>query len=189
MTEQRKFILKRIIPALVAVAVFLILALTQAEAAYAAPQYGFGRDPGRTDTINENDFHTSQWDRFSFNYKFTSGSDHRFELGRPTQFNGFVPVDVLSVNMRRDANVSLRPPHYGIFSGHIPTAPVSRFFPQPSNPNFHQAAVLESPNVDPRFDTLRQGTNAQPIGNPMNMQCSVSTGEFLPPTSILGQGN
>ena len=165
--------------------IFVILTMAGAQNVQAAPEYGFGRDQGRIDTVNENDFHTSQWDRFSHNYQFSSGSDHRFELGRPTTFNGFVPVDVLTVNMRRDANVSLRPPSYGIFSGHVPTEPSNRLFPQPVNPHFHQAFVIESPNVDPRFDTLRQGTNAEPIGNPMNMHQNVGTGEFLPPTSIM----
>ena len=182
MTKQKNW--KQIIPVIVAVAVFLIIAATQAVSAYAAPQHGFGRDPGRIDTVNENDFHTSQWDRFHYNYQFTSGNDHRFELGRPTTFNGFVPVDVFSVNMRRDANVSLRPPRYGVFSGFIPTEPSSRFFPQPVNPNFHQPFMIESTALDPRFDTLQQGINQQPLGNPMNVQQNVTTGEFLPPTSI-----
>ena len=182
MTKQRNW--KRIIPVIVAVGVFLILAATQTITAQAAPQHGFGRDPGRIDTVNENDYHTSQWDRFSFNYQFSSGYDHRFELGRPTQFNGFVPVDVFSVNMRRDANVTLRPPRYGTFSGFIPTEPASRFFPQPVNPNFHQPIMIQSPNLDPAFDTMQRGVNAQPMGNPMNVQQNVTTGEFLPPTSI-----
>jgi len=168
---------------------WLALMLAMSVSVYAAPQHGFGRDQGRIDTVNENDFHTSQWDRFSFNYQFTSGSDHRFELGRPTTFNGFVPVDVHSVNIRRDTNVSLRPPAYGIFSGHIPTAPSNHLFPQPVNPHFHQPFQLQDPNLNPRFDTLQHGVNAQPIGNPMNMHQNVSTGGgFLPPTSV-GNGS
>jgi hypothetical protein len=182
MAKKRNW--KRIIPVIVTIAVFLILAATQATTAYAAPQHGFGRDPGRIDSINENDFHTSQWERFSFNYQFVSGADHRFELGRPTTFNGFVPADVFTVNVRRDANVTMRPPSYGIFSGFIPTDPASRFFPQPINPNFHQPFMIESTALDPRFDTLQQGVNAQPIGNPMNVQQNTTTGGFLPPTSI-----
>ena len=195
MTKKRNW--KRIIPVIVVVAVFLILAAMQSVEAQAAPQHGFGQGQGRTDTINENDFHTAAWDRFSHNYQFTSGSDHRFDLGRPTQFNGFVPVDVFSVNVRRDANVSLQPPRYGIFSGHIPTHPVSDFFPQPVNPNFHQPFMIQSTQLDPRFDTLQQGVNFQPVGNPMNIHttgapattnASTDSGGFLPPTSI-GTGN
>ena len=163
---------------------FILLTLTSITA-YAAPPHGFGTGQGRTDTVNEQDFHTSQWDRFNFNYQFTSGSDHRFELGRPTTFSGFVPVDVFTVNMRRDANVSLRPPGYGIFSAQLPTPPASHLFAQPVNPHFHQPFQLQSPNLNPAFDTLQHGVNAQPLGNPMNFQQNVSTGEFLPPTSIL----
>jgi hypothetical protein len=183
MTKHSKF-KQQLIPVIVTVGLFLLLMLLPSMTVQAAPQHGFGQGQGRTDTINENDFHTSAWDRFSFNYQFTSGSDHRFELGRPTTFNGFVPVDVFSVNMRRDANVSLRPPVYGIFSGNFPTDPTSRFFPQPVNPHFHQPFMLESTALDPRFDTLQQGVNAPPIGNPMNFQQNESTGEFLPSTSI-----
>jgi len=176
---NRKFVIVSFVTLL-----WLLLMLATSVTVYAAPQHGFGTGQGRTDTVNENDFHTAAWDRFSFNYQFTSGSDHRFELGRPTTFNGFVPVDVHTVNIRRDANVSLRPPSYGIFSGHFPTEPSNRFFPQPVNPHFHQPMHMHSPNLDPRFDTLQQGVNAQPIGNPMNMHQNVSGGEFLPSTSI-----
>ena len=175
MSTQIKESVTRIMPVIAAAATVILLFLLQSATAYAAPQHGI------PDT--ENDYHTAAWDRFNFNYQFQSGSDHRFELGRPTSFSGIVPVDVSSVNMRRDANVSLRPPQYGVFSGHIPTAPTSRFFPQPANPNFNQVFVFDNQNLDPRFDTARQGVNAQTIGNPINIQ-NVGAGEFLPPTSI-----
>ena len=181
MEKRLKFNL--IAPFLVII-LFTALMFASQVTAQAAPQHGFGAGQGRTDTVNENDFHTAAWDRFSFNYQFISGSDHRFELGRPTTFNGFVPVDVFSVNMRRDANVSLRPPQYGVFSGFIPTEPSNLLFPQPVNPHFHSAFTLNDPNINPAFDTLQIGANAQPIGNPMNMHQNVSTGEFLPPTSV-----
>lgn len=152
---------------------------------HASQSHSFGQDQGRTTPLTANDFHTDQWERFHFSYYFHSGTDHRDSLGRPTSFNGFVPTDIHSVNMRRDANVSLRPPRYGISSGHIPTAPSSRWFPQPVNPHFHQGVQLHDPNIQPRFDTLSQGVNHTPtlVGNPMNVQ-NVGSGEFLPPTSI-----
>ena len=181
-TTERRLNVKYFAPVFGTI-IFVILMMASPVYAHAAPQHGFGTGQGRTGTANENDFHTAAWDRFSFNYQFTSGSDHRFALGRPTGFNGFVPVDVFSVNMRRDANVSLRPPRYGIFSGHFPTEPASRFFPQPVNPNFHQPFMQPNSNLDPRFDTLQHGINAQPTGNPLNSQ-NVGAGEFLPPTSI-----
>ena len=161
-----------------------ILLMATSITAHAAPQHGFGQSPSRQDTVNENDFHTSQWERFNYNYQFTSGSDHRFELGNPTTFSGFVPVDVFTVNTRRDAQVSLQPPSYGIFSGHLPTPPSNHLFPQPVNPHFHQPFHLQDPNTAPRFDTLGHGVNAQPVGNPFNMQ-NPNAGQFLPPTSVL----
>ena len=181
MTKERNW-KGSIIPVIVAV-VLLILAPVPTITVQAAPQFGFGQGQGRTDTINENDFHTAAWDRFSSNYQFTSGSDHRFELGRPTTFNGFVPVDVFTVNIRRDANVSLRPPSYGVFSGQFAAEPTSRFFSQPVNPHFHQALMPESPNMDMRFDTLGLGVNASVTSNHLNIH-NTNTGEFLPPTSI-----
>ena len=185
MTKQFNKINKnKLIAPILAAMVFIALMFATQLTTHAAPQHGFGQGQGRTDTVNEQDYHTAAWERFMYNYQFTSGSDHRFELGRPTSFNGFVPVDVNMVNMRRDANVSLRPPRYGVFSGNIPTEPSNLFFQQPVNPHFHQAFQWQDPNLNPHFDSLRMGANAQPIGNPMNMHQNVTTGEFLPPTSI-----
>jgi len=162
----------------------VILLMVASTTAYAAPQHGFGTGQGRIDTINEQDYHTSQWLRFNHNYQFITGSDHRFELGNPTTFSGFVPVNVFTVNMRRDAQVSLRPPTYGIFSGLLPTIPANHLFPQPIKPHFAQPILLQDPNTAPMFDTLGHGVNAAPVGNPFNMQ-NISAGEFLPPTSVL----
>ena len=165
-----------------------VLLMASSTTAYAAPQHGFGRSESRLDTINENDFHTSQWQRFNFNYQFVSGSDHRFELGQPTTFNGFVPTDVFTVNIRRDANVSLWPPRYGVFSAQLPTPPANRLFAQPVNPHFHQPSLLQDPNTAPMFDTLGHGVNAAPVANPINVQ-NVSAGGFLPSTSVLQSAN
>ena len=151
---------------------------------YAAPPYGFGAGQGRTQPIIENDFHTAAWDRFSFNYEFTSGADHRFELGRPTTWNGNVPTDIFSANIRRDRHVSFVPPSYGVFSGHISTFPRNDFFPQPVHPAFWQPIELNNPNVIPSFDTLRMGVNAPSHGNPINIH-HVGQQTFLPPTSLI----
>lgn len=175
--------------------IWLALMLVTQVTVQAAPQHGFGRDQGRIQPINVNDFHTNQWDRFHYNYHFTSGMDYRFDLGRPTTFNGFVPPNVHNVNFRSDANVSLRPPRYGVFSGNFATDPSNRFFAQPVNPNFHRPFVVDDPNTIPRFDTLQMGTNARPTGNQMNVQATGASaqtqpsggGGFLPPTSIGGQ--
>jgi hypothetical protein len=151
----------------------------------ASPQYSFGQGQGRTDTINVNDFHTASWERFSFNYSFTSGMEYRFDLGNPTSFMGFVPVDVYSVNVRRDANTSLQPPQYGIFSGFIPTNQSNFLFPQSQNPTLGSARLSENLDIIPWFDTLLTGVNASPVKNQINM-FSVGNGAFLPPTSIAG---
>jgi|GEM_PF-872948 len=176
---------KKFIAALVIVGIWLALVAASNVTAYAAPQHGFGRNDGRIAPINENDFHTSQWDRFHNNYQFTSGMDYRFDLGRPTTFDGFVPVDVFTANFRRDAHVSLRPPSYRIFSGNIPTEPANRLFQQPVNPHFHRVNQLDNANFDPRFDTLQHGVNAPPLGNPMNIH-NVGTPGQLAHTSIGG---
>jgi len=192
--QTRNKSMNKLATLIVGVVFALLLLAAMSVTAHAAPQHGFGQGQGRTDTVNEQDFHTNSWERFNFNYQFTSGSDHRFELGRPTTWSGFVPVDVFSVNMRRDANVSLRPPSYGIFSAQLPTPPANHLFAQPVNPHFHQGFQLNDPNLSPRHDTLQHGVNAQPIGNPMNIHTtgapaitsgSSDSGGFLPPTSVL----
>ncbi|MCL2837628.1 MAG: hypothetical protein FWE04_00965 [Oscillospiraceae bacterium] len=76
------------------------------------------------------------WERLNFNYQFRSGMDYRVDLGRPTTFYGIVPRDVFTANVRVDAQVALRPPSYGIFSGVIPTEPFNPLMPQPLNPHF-----------------------------------------------------
>jgi hypothetical protein len=162
---------------------FILLPMT----AYAAPAYGFGAGHGRTQPVNENDFHTAAWDRFSFNYEFSSGADHRFELGRPTTWNGDVPADIFSANIRRDRHVAFVPPRYGIFSGHIPTFPQNDFFPQPVHPAFWQPFELENPHALPAFDTLRMGANAPAQGNPINMH-NVGQQGVMPNTSM-GENN
>lgn len=154
----------------------------------AAPQHAYGRDPGRIQPININDRHTNQWDRFHWNYQFRSGMDYRFDLGRATTFNGFVPPNVYWINFRSDAQVSLRPPGFGVFSGNFATDPSNRFFPQPVNPNFHQPNMWGDPNLNPSFDTLNLGANA-PQGNQhshSNVSGPSNSGGsgFLPPTSI-----
>ena len=162
---------------------FILLPMT----AQAAPPYGFGAGQERTQPVLENDFHTAAWDRFSYNYEFTSGADHRYELGRPTTWNGNVPADIFNANIRRDRHVAFVPPRYGIFSGHIPTFPHNDFFPQPVHPAFWQPFQLENPNSLSSFDTLRMGVNAPALGNPMNMH-HVGQQAVLPNTSM-GQNN
>ena len=173
------------IKTVLAVAVTAIMLITTAMTVQAAPQYRFGAGEGRTDTVNVNDYHTASWDRFTFNYDFVSGMVYRYDLGSPTTFNGFVPMDVYTANVRRDTHVSLRPPSYGVFSGVFATPPSNLFFPQPVTPAFWKAFEQENPNVIPTFDTLLMGVNAQDIGNPMNMH-NVGEWGVMANTSIGG---
>jgi len=175
---------KRIMPVLAAV-LMVVMLFAMSVTVHAAPQYGFGMGEGRTDTINVNDFHTSAWDRFLFNYDFVSGMVYRYDLGSPTTFDGFVPTDVYTANVRRDAHVSLRPPSYGVFSGVFATEPSNLFFPQPVSPAFWRAFELENPNTIPVFDTLQMGVNARDMGNPMNMH-NVGEWGVMANTSIGG---
>jgi hypothetical protein len=178
-------VIKIIAPIAVALGVFLLLLLTQTVTAHAAPQHGFGRGHGRTDTVNVNDFHTNSWDRFSHNYQFQTGGDFRFELGNPTTFNGFVQQDVFTANVRRDAQVTVVPPRYGVFSGHVQTQPSNHLFPRPQSPHFANTFPQVDPNRLPRYDTLQMGVNAPLLRNPMNMH-HVGQQGVLPHTSMGG---
>jgi LPXTG-site transpeptidase (sortase) family protein len=57
---------------------------------------------------------------FSFNYRFTSGPDYRFELGRPTPTD-LLPLIPENANVRRNAGSAFNPPPTGMFSGNFPT--------------------------------------------------------------------
>jgi len=149
----------------------------------AAP-HGFGAGQGRTDTININDFSTSVWDRFTFNYQFTSGMNYREDLGRPTTFMGDVRIDPFTVNIRRDANVSLFPPAYGVFSGNVATMPSNLLFEQPNMFMALQFFFTENPHILPRYDTLQLGVNARGNGTAL---LDTSMGELS--LELLGASN
>jgi hypothetical protein len=146
----------------------------------------FGVQDGRHGVATANDFHTPSWDRFSFNYEFHSGPNWRHDLGQPTTWQGAVPVDVFSVNMRRDANVSRYAPGFGIFSAELQTAQTNPFFSQPPNPHFHNAWEITNPNVIPNFDTQQLGVNFQPApqGGFDISTMPGNSGGMLPSTSI-----
>ena len=178
--QQKK---NHLISIIVGVAVFFLLIGVQVITAYAAPQHAFGTGQGRTDVVRENDYHTASWERYVFNYQIISGANQRHDFGRATTLYEIAPAHVLSLNIRRDANVALRPPSYGVFSATLDTAPANHLFAQPVNPHFHQAFIWEDTSLSPRFDTTGQGINAPILGNQSNM-FNVSQGYgFLPPTS------
>ena len=134
--------------------------------------------------------------RFNWSFEFESGMDYRFDLGRPTTFHGVVPQDVMTANVRRDANTSLRPP--GPRTGNTITAtdPSNWAFAQQQNQlhqnGFWSPVELHNPNALPHFDLQQHGINAGPQGDPMGIHTNVQTGGasqggsggFLPPTSI-----
>lgn len=137
--------------------------------------------------------------RFNWAYEFESGMDYRFDLGRPTAWHGVVPQDVFTANVRRDANVSFRPPGPRTGNTIAPTDPSNWAFARHQNSQnqlhvngFWNPVELQNPHAMPGFDLTRQGANLQPQGNPMGIQTNVQTGGasqggsggFLPPTSI-----
>jgi len=151
--------------------------------------YAFSPPPARTQPAPPQQ-------RFNWYYDFESGMDYRNDLGRPTTWNGVVPQDVYTANVRRDANVSSQP--HGPRTGNIiaPTDPSNWYFSQHGNQihvnGFWNPVELQNPNALPRFDTQQHGVNASPQGNQMGIQTNVQTsgasqggsGGFLPPTSV-----
>jgi hypothetical protein len=184
---MKKILFKLIAPIIGAFLLFAAMPVTALADAGAAPYYGIGTTNGRTDTVNINDYHTSAWDRFMYNYIFHSGGDYRYDLGQPTTYTGFVAPDVYTANVRRDKNVSFTPPSYGVFSGNVATEPTNYLFDTSVNMQFWNAVFQANPDVIPIFDTLMMGVNAPRQGNPMNMH-NVGQGGTLPNTSIGGAG-
>lgn len=86
--------IKLLAPIIAAIAVVVVM-LMNCTTAQAAPQHGFGTGDGRTAPITINDFHTAAWDRFIFNYRFESGSNHRFELATQRRFTASYPLTCL----------------------------------------------------------------------------------------------
>jgi len=136
--------------------------------------------------------------RFNWSYEFESGMNYRFDLGRPTTFHGVVPQNPMTANVRRDANVSLRPPGPRTGNTITPTDPTNWAFANQRNQvqanGFWSPVEHQNPNAMPGFDLQQHGVNTQPQGNPMGIQTNVQTsgasqggsGGFLPPTSIGG---
>jgi hypothetical protein len=150
--------------------------------------------------------------RYNWSYGFESGMNYRYDLGKPTVWNGVVPQDVYTANVRRDANVSYKPPGPRTGNTITPTDPSNWAFTRQQNQlhqnGFWNPVELQNPNVMSRYDLTQQGVNSQPQGNPMGIQTNVQTngasqaawssssrserpdsggsGGFLPPTSING---
>ncbi len=184
--RKRKFKLAALV-----ISVFMLLLFAMPAAVFAntgaAPYYGFGTTNGRTDTVNVNDYSTDSWNRFSFNYKYSSGSDYRYELGKPTTYTGQVQANIYNVNIRRDKNVSFAPPSYGVFSGNVATQQTNYLFKKPVNPAYAAFYPQADPSAIPVYDTLQMGANAPTRGNQMNIY-NVGETAVLPSTSVGGSG-
>jgi len=134
--------------------------------------------------------------RFNWSYEFESGMDYRNDLGRPTTWGGVVPQDVMTANVRRDANVSYNPPGPRTGNTITPTDPSNWAFTRQQNQihvnGFWNPVEHQNTNGLPRFDTQQQGINSSPQGNAIGIQTNVQTsgasqdgsGGFLPPTSV-----
>ena len=91
-------------------AISVLLASTLSTAALAATN-GYGAGLGSEDIPNINDYSTSSWDRFEYNYQFWSGVNYQEELGTPTQTN-IMPRNPATENIKRDKNTAFTPPPY-----------------------------------------------------------------------------
>lgn len=134
-----------------------------------AETYGFGKGQGRTDSVGVNDYSTSSWDRFTYNYEFESGVNYKEELGKPTTTDE-VPRDRERENERRNKDVSFTPPPYGFMSGSFAT--------EASNPYVtHEPYNYIRDTTDysielAKYDTLQEGINSVGIENQIRMPTS-----------------
>ena len=115
--------------------------------AFAAQNTGYGAASSRVDPININDYSTNDWDRFTYNYQFSSGPDYSSELGAPTSTDA-VSTDTSNANIRRNKDVSFIPPTYGVFSGVFNTEPSNIYVAQPSK---ESAANVTGPKDPPTY--------------------------------------
>lgn len=149
--------------------------------------HGFGRAQGRSQPINVNDFHTDVWDRFSFNYQFSSGPDYRTVLGRATQTD-IVPRNPAMDNVRRNAGAAFNPPPAGFFSGDFPTERNNIFAIQS-----HAHYARETTNfADSGTDSWGFGGSSGTFGGGSHMGSGSTAGtsvggggSMLPSTSIM----
>ena len=115
--------------------------------------------------------------RFDWYYEFESGMDYRFDLGRPTTHHGAVQQDVMTANVRRDANASFRPPGPRVGNTITPTDPSNWAFTRQQHHvqinGFWHPVEHHNTNALPHFDTMQQGVNS-----------NQGDSGFLPPTSI-----
>jgi len=136
------------------IAIVLLIASTISTTALAATN-GYGAGLGREDVPNINDYSTSSWDRFIYNYQFQSGVNYKEELGTPTQTD-IVPRNPEIENIRRDKNTAFIPPPYGYFSGEFDT---ERSNPYVNIADYNYTRNTTSQLSSQTYDTLQFGIN------------------------------
>lgn len=157
-------------------------------------QHGFGRAQGRSQPININDFHTDVWERFAFNYQFSSGPDYRMVLGRPTQTD-IVPFNPDMQNVRRNAGAAFNPPSYGFFSGAFATERSNIFAIQSPTHYMRETTSFAMSNTDAWGFGGSGGAGSfggafgTTGGGSPNAPGSTMGSGMLPPTSVNQGGN
>ena len=147
----------------------LLMSLGIGTTAYAYNGQGVGY--GREDTININDYSTDNWDRFSFNYQFESGTETKDDFGRPTPTDEPARNPQLE-NIRRNKDAAYLPPAYGVFSGNIPTDRSSLYH---DNETPAYASNVTNTSID--YNSIPDGAG--------NTGSAGSTGGTLPSTSLI----
>ena len=152
--------------------IILIILLRAGSQTAWAETNGYGAGQGRMDAVNINDYSTSSWDRFEYNYEFVSGVDYGEELGTPTQTD-IVPRNEETENERRNKDVSFDPPPYGVFSGEFDTDRSNDYI---TIKNYNYTRNTTSSIGSATYDTLSYGVNGAASDTGVLASTSVMSG-------------
>ncbi len=118
--------------------------------------------------LTVNDYNTDSWDRFTYNYEFSTGVDYGEALGKATTTD--IVVEPAIQNVRVNKDYAYAPTAYGFFSGEFATSLLNPYFTIPSS-----AGVTNTTNYADTTYTTSQNTSG--------------TGGFLNSTSVLLTGS
>lgn len=93
------------------------------------------------------------YDRFRYNYQFSTGVNEIETFGIPTSTDEIVSPNLQGQNIRRNKDVSFAPVPYGVFSGDIPTAQTNPYI-QPDLPTNIQKGIS---TLEERLNTIDDG--------------------------------
>ena len=111
----------------------------------------------------------------AYSYSFSSGADNKTTFDHPTQSDDFIEANP-NENVRNNKDAAYTPPPYGVFSGDIPTDPVSLYHKQ-DNPS----TVNTNSNVSySNYPSDGNNTAAQNLP-------PVSGGDILNSTSVYSE--